>query len=68
MLLRAARRNEFPPAFPHVYLIVYLSGLQLRPVEWLWQDRLTSGTLAMISREPGWGKTWVALVAVKEPR
>jgi AAA domain len=41
--------------------IVYLSDLPLRPVEWLWQDRLASGTLAMISGEPGSGKTWVAL-------
>jgi hypothetical protein len=41
--------------------IVYLSDLQPRPVEWLWQDRLASGTLAMISGEPGSGKTWVAL-------
>ena len=41
--------------------IVYLSRLQLRPVEWLWQDRLASGTLAMISGVPGSGKTWVAL-------
>jgi AAA domain len=40
--------------------IVYLSDLQL-PVEWLWQDRLAVGTLAMISGEPGSGKTWVAL-------
>jgi len=41
--------------------IVYLSDLKLRPVEWLWQDRLATGTLAMISGEPGSGKTWVAL-------
>ncbi len=41
--------------------LVYLSELQLRPVEWLWQDRLASGTLAMISGVPGSGKTWVAL-------
>jgi AAA domain len=41
--------------------IVYLSDLPLRPVEWLWQDRLASGTLAMIAGEPGSGKTWIAL-------
>ncbi len=40
---------------------VYLSDLQLRPVEWLWQDRLAAGTLAMISGVSGSGKTWVAL-------
>jgi hypothetical protein len=40
---------------------VYLSDLQTQPVQWLWQDRLASGTLAMISGVPGSGKTWVAL-------
>jgi hypothetical protein len=38
--------------------IVYLSDLPLRLVEWLWQDRLASGALAMISGESGSGKTW----------
>ena len=41
--------------------IVYLADLQPQPVEWLWQDRLAAGTLAMLSGEPGSGKTWVAL-------
>jgi hypothetical protein len=41
--------------------IVYLAGLQLQPVEWLWQHRLAARTLAMLSGEPGSGKTWVAL-------
>jgi putative DNA primase/helicase len=41
--------------------LVYLCDLQLRPVEWLWQDRLACGTLAMISGVPGSGKTWIAL-------
>jgi hypothetical protein len=36
---------------------VYLCDLQPRPVEWLWQDRLACGTLAMISGVPGSGKT-----------
>ena len=40
---------------------VYLCDLQPRPVEWLWQDRLACGTLAMISGVPGSGKTWIAL-------
>ena len=35
--------------------------LEPRPVEWLWQDRLACGTLAMISGVPGSGKTWLAL-------
>ena len=33
--------------------LVYLCDLQLQPVQWLWQDRLASGTLAMISGVPG---------------
>jgi hypothetical protein len=41
--------------------LVYLSELQPSPVEWLWKDRLASATLAMISGEPGSGKTWLAL-------
>ena len=41
--------------------IVYLAGLQPQPGEWLWQHRLAVGTSAMLSGEPGWGKTWVAL-------
>jgi putative DNA primase/helicase len=41
--------------------LVYLSDLKLRPVPWLWQDRLAFGTLAMISGVPGSGKTWIAL-------
>ncbi len=50
------------PAAPQASAdIVYLSNLPLRPVEWLWQDRLASGSLAMIAGEPGSGKTWIAL-------
>jgi putative DNA primase/helicase len=41
--------------------IIYLADLQPQPVEWLWQHRLAAGTLAMLSGEPGSGKTWVAL-------
>jgi hypothetical protein len=41
--------------------LVYLCDLPLQSVQWLWQDRLASGTLAMISGLPGSGKTWVAL-------
>ena len=41
--------------------IVCLADVQPRPVEWLWQDRLASGTLAMLSGDPAAGKTWVAL-------
>jgi hypothetical protein len=41
--------------------ILYLADLQPQPVEWLWQHRLAAGTLAMLSGEPGSGKTWVAL-------
>ncbi len=41
--------------------ILYLADLQPQPVEWLWHHRLATGTLAMLSGEPGSGKTWVAL-------
>ena len=41
--------------------IIYLADLEPQPVEWLWQHRLAAGTLAMLSGEPGSGKTWVAL-------
>ena len=41
--------------------IVYLADLQPQPVEWRWQHRLAARTLAMLSGEPGSGKTWVAL-------
>jgi putative DNA primase/helicase len=41
--------------------LVYLCDLQPRPIEWLWQDRLACGTLAMLSGVAGSGKTWIAL-------
>jgi len=41
--------------------IFCLTGVQHRPVEWLWQERLASGTLAMLSADVGAGKTWIAL-------
>jgi hypothetical protein len=41
--------------------IICLADVQAQPVEWLWHHRLAAGTLAMLSGEPGSGKTWVAL-------
>ncbi len=41
--------------------ILCLADVQHRPVEWLWRERLASGTLAMLSAEVGAGKTWIAL-------
>jgi AAA domain len=41
--------------------IVCLADLQPQSVEWLWQHRLVAGTLAMLSEEPGSGKTWIPL-------
>ncbi len=41
--------------------LVYLRDLQPQPVQWLWQNRLAIGSLAMISGAPGSGKTWIAL-------
>jgi putative DNA primase/helicase len=41
--------------------LVCLCDLQPQPVQWLWQNRLAIGSLAMISGAPGSGKTWIAL-------
>jgi hypothetical protein len=48
--------------------MTYLAGLQPQPVERLWQHRLAAGTLAMISGEPGSGKTWVALATLRRAK
>ena len=53
--------SPLPAESPAGADFVYLCDLQPRPVEWLWQDRLACGTLAMISGVPGSGKTWIAL-------
>jgi hypothetical protein len=45
--------------------MVYLADPQPQPVEWLWQHRHAAGTLAMLSGEPGSGKTWVALANLR---
>src|SRR6202000_2851883 len=64
-LMNDALSPHTPSAGPHATVtgtdIVYLAGLQPQPVEWLWRHRLAAGTLAMLSGEPGSGKTWVAL-------
>ncbi len=41
--------------------LVCLADIPPRPIDWLWPDRLACGTLAMLSGDPGSGKTWVAL-------
>ena len=41
--------------------LLYFADVEDRSVEWLWQDRLAVGSLAMIAGDPGSGKTWVAL-------
>ena len=60
-----APQDAPPPALPAeptaVADLVYLCDLQPQPIEWLWQDRLACGTLAMLSGVPGSGKTWIAL-------
>jgi len=48
--------------------MIYLAGLQPQPVEWLWQHRLAAGTLAMISGEPGSGKTWAVLATLRRAK
>ena len=41
--------------------LIRLTDVEPRPIEWVWQDRLAVGTLAMLSGDPGSGKTWLAL-------
>ena len=41
--------------------LVCLADIEPRPIDWLWQVGLACGTLAMLSGDPGSGKTWVAL-------
>ena len=41
--------------------LIPLTDLEPRPTDWLWQDRLASGTVAMLSGDPGSGKTWIVL-------
>jgi hypothetical protein len=41
--------------------LLYFTDIEHREVEWLWQDRLAAGSLAVLSGDPGAGKTWVAL-------
>jgi hypothetical protein len=48
------------PAPPKADLL-YLDDVEQREVEWLWQDRLAAGSVAVLSGNPGAGKTWVAL-------
>ena len=48
--------------------MVYLADPQPQPVEWLWQHRLAAGTSAMISGEPGSGKTWSALATLRRAK
>jgi hypothetical protein len=48
--------------------MVYLADLPPQPVEWLWQQRLVAGALAMISGESGSGKPWVALATLRRAK
>ena len=41
--------------------LIRLTDVEPRAIEWLWQDRLAIGALAMLSGDPGSGKTWLAL-------
>src|ERR1700761_6505868 len=51
-----------PPGPPHRQAdLLYFTDIDPSPVEWLWQDRLAAGSVAVLSGDPGAGKTWVAL-------
>jgi hypothetical protein len=47
-----------PPPRPD---LLCLADVEHRPTEWLWQHRLAAGSVAVLSGDPGSGKTWVAL-------
>jgi hypothetical protein len=76
VLLSAAQSYlHLPPAHPETAFaetppppppqrqadLIYFKDIEQRPVEWLWQDRLAAGTVAVLSGDPGSGKTWVSL-------
>ena len=41
--------------------LVPLSAIEARPVAWLWEPYLALGTVAMLSGDPGCGKTFLSL-------
>jgi len=46
--------------------LLRLSDVRASPVDWLWEPYLAAGTLAMLSGDPGGGKTYVALAIAAE--
>lgn len=48
-------------SFPRTSNLVNLSDVQGRDVEWLWKPYLPAGMLALLSGDPGTGKTFCAL-------
>jgi hypothetical protein len=55
-------RGESPTASkPRRADLLTLADVQARDVDWLWQPYLPTGTLAMLSGDPGAGKTYLAL-------
>jgi AAA domain len=55
------QQSEPTPTNPRQAELICLADIEPHPIEWLWQDRLACGTLAMLSGDPGSGKTWIAL-------
>jgi len=57
--------SRYSPAQPEQALrrpeLLPLSQVQLREVDWFWKPYFAKGTLAMLSGDPGAGKTFVAL-------
>ena len=41
--------------------LLCLADVEPQSIDWLWKDRLAAGSLAILSGDPGSGKTWVAL-------
>ena len=52
---------EPPQPPPRQADLLYFTDIEPRPVEWLWHHRLAAGSVAVLSGDPGSGKTWVAL-------
>jgi putative DNA primase/helicase len=58
-LLEGAKRPE--PLPQHDCLLINLSDVVSKPIEWLWPDRFPLGKLCLIGGPPSMGKTQIAL-------
>jgi putative DNA primase/helicase len=61
MVERYAKGDGAPPSAPRRADLLTLSEVTPRDVDWLWRPYLPAGMLAMLSGDPGAGKTYLAL-------